>query len=128
MSAATFAFTAFKFRTASSLADLMFCLTFSTAVVASARAFCLRTSILSCASFCAAEKASSACFARTDRSASCSENFFMGVLHWWDTEQNLEEAERMRWNDFDFFGFDLLHFIDRMLESIHSRVPPAANF
>ena len=34
----------------------------------------------------------------------------------------------MRWNDFDFFGFDLLHFIDRMLDSIHSKVPPAANF
>src|SRR6516164_7459160 len=73
MSAAIFAFTAFQFLAAESRADWASWFTFSTAAVAAARACSFRATILSCASFCAAAAASSAAFARTESSASCSD-------------------------------------------------------
>src|SRR6516162_5642359 len=74
MSAAIFARTALQLLVAVSLADWMSRFTFSAAAVAAARACSLRATTLSCASFFAAATASSACFARTDNSASCSES------------------------------------------------------
>src|SRR6516162_10160784 len=74
MSAPIFARTALQLLVAVSLADWMSRFTFSAAAVAAARACSLRATTLSRVSFFAAAKASSACFARTDNSASCSES------------------------------------------------------
>src|SRR5262252_3948274 len=74
MSAATFARTAFQFRTAVSPADLISWFTFSVAFASAARACSLRVSIFSCTSFLAAANASSAFLAQTDKSASCWES------------------------------------------------------
>src|SRR6516164_1722720 len=69
-----FARTALQLLVAVSLADCISRFTFSAAAVAAARACSLRATTLSCASFFAAATASSACLARTDSSASCSES------------------------------------------------------
>src|SRR5262245_7006692 len=63
----------------SSPAALIFRSTFSIVAAAAARACSLRAMTLSRASFCAAETASSACFAWADKSASCSESLAIMV-------------------------------------------------